>query len=55
MFKAQVFCMHKIKKIVMICEDKYFIFIIFQMVILFFESFDNSQKFAIIGFILYFC
>ena len=40
--RAQVFCIHEATKVVVVCEDKHFIFAAFQIVMLYFESFDNS-------------
>ena len=47
LFRAQTFCIHKITKIVVICKDKYLVFATFEIVMLCFESFDNSQKLTV--------
>ena len=39
---AQIFCIHKAIKVVIICEDKHLVLIVFQIVTSYFESFDNS-------------
>ena len=53
--RAQIFYIYETTKVVIIYKNKYLIFITFQIVILCFKDFDNSQKFAIISFILSFC
>ena len=45
---AQAFCIHKATKVMVVCEDKHFMFAAFQIVTLYFEDFDNSQKLAIV-------
>lgn len=52
LFKVYVFYIHEAIKILSICEDNYFMPTVFQIVISYLKSFDNSQKFAIMGFIL---
>ena len=55
LFGIQTFYIYETIKILMICKKKYLMLAFFQVMILVcFKSFDNSQKFVIIGFILNF-
>ena len=40
--KAQIFCIYKATKVIVIYEDKYFVLITFQIVMSYLESFNNS-------------
>ena len=51
---AQAFYIYKMAKIIIIHKNKNFIFAIFEVVLLCFENFNNSQKFINVGFILNF-
>ena len=46
---AQVLCIYKATKVVVVCKDKYFVFVAFQIVTLCLKGFDNSEKFAVMG------
>ena len=55
LFKAQVFYIYKIIKIIIIYKNKYLVFVIFQIIKLYYRNFNNIQKFIIMNFILSFC
>ena len=52
--KTYIFYIHKIKEVIVIYEDKNFIFITFLIIVLSFECFKNNKIFAIMAFILCF-
>ena len=52
---AQVLCIQKTLEVIVICKDKNPIFAIFQVMMLSFECFNNSQKLIVVGLILYSC
>ena len=52
---AQILRIHEVIKIVVVCEDKHLVLAIFQIVMPYLKGFDNSQKLAVMGFILSFC
>lgn len=52
--KASNFYIHNIAEVVMICENKNFVFATFQIMLPCLESFDNSKKLAIMSFMLSF-
>lgn len=51
LFKAEVLSIHNLFKVVMIDENRNFVFIAFQIVAPIFKDFKNSQKLLIVGFI----
>ena len=52
--RVQICFIYKIIEIIIIYEDKKFIFTIFWVMISSFEFFNTSKKFAVMSFILYF-
>ena len=40
--KAQAFCIHEAMKVVVVCENEYFVLAAFQIVTPYFKGFDNS-------------
>ena len=54
LLKTQVFCIDKTIKIIVIYKDKSFMLIIFLIIMLSFEYFNNRKKFIIMNFISYF-
>lgn len=48
---AQVFFIHKVLEVVVVCEHKYFMLPSFLVVLPSFESFNNGQKLSIVGFV----
>lgn len=50
LLKAQVFCTHKMTKVILIYKDKNFIFVIFQIIISSLKYFNNDQIFTNISF-----
>ena len=52
---AHAFHIYKVTKVVVVCEDKHFVFAIFQIVTPCFEGFDDSQKLAVVGLISSLC
>ena len=51
---SQFFNIHKLIKVVIVYKDKNVIFTTFEIILLDFEHFDNSQKLIITSFILSF-
>ena len=51
---AQIFYIYETIEVIVIYEDKNLIFVIFYIVMSCLKVFDNSQKLAIMGLILYF-
>ena len=54
LLKTQIFYTYKVIKVIIIYENKYFILIIFSIIMLYLKNFNNSQKLIIISFILCF-
>ena len=52
---AQALCINEARKVIVVCEDKHFVFAAFQIVTLCFEGFDNSQKLAVVGLLSSLC
>lgn len=52
--RAQVVCIHKLAKIVVICKSKDLMLATFQIMAPSFESFNDYQKLVVIGLILSF-
>ena len=50
--KTQAFCVHEAAKVIVINKYKNFIFTIFQIMLPYFESFNNGQKLTVVSFIL---
>lgn len=48
---ALTFCIHKVFEIDVLCQDKYFILVFFQIVLPNLECFNNGQKLRILGFV----
>ena len=55
LFKAQALYIHKTTKVVIVYKDKHFMLVAFQIVTLYFEDFDNSQKLAIMDLVSSLC
>ena len=53
--KAQTLYIHEAIKVVVVCEDKHLVFATFQIVTPCLKDFDDSQKLAVVGFILSLC
>ena len=52
LYKAQVLCIYKTAKIVVVYKDEKLIFIIFLVVLPGLENLDNSQKLVVVGLVL---
>ena len=52
---AQAFRIHEAAEVVVVCEDKNLVFANFQIVPPYFKCFNDSQKLAVVGFVLSFC
>ena len=55
LFEAQAFHIDKATKIVVIYENKQFVFVAFKIMMSCFEGFDNSHKLAIVSLVSSFC
>ena len=55
LFRAKAFCIHKVAKAIVICKNENFMFTTFQVVLSYLKNLDDSQKFAVVGFVLGFC
>ena len=48
--RAQTLCVHKLSKVIMIGENKNFVFAVFKRMLPSFKSFNNSKKLSIMSF-----
>ena len=55
LFGAQAFYIHETAKVVIVYEDKYFVFATFQIVISCLKNFDDNLKLAVVGLVSNFC
>lgn len=51
MLRAQIFSIHELAKVIMICKDEDLEFVTFQVVALSLKSLNNSYKLLIVNFI----
>ena len=49
LIRGQTFYIYKLTKVIVICKNKNFVFIIFHIILLGFKDFINNQKFTIIS------
>lgn len=53
-FRVKIFQIYKKMQVVVVCENKNFIFPIFEIILLYFKSFNNSKQFIIVELVLRF-